>query len=218
MNIDEYFLPMLRCPISGGPVLKDSGMLVSVDGENKYRITESGIPLFAEEICSDEGRRQQSHYDRVSQGYLKNLTYPHTQEYMRYLDTVFLEQTQDAEFDNVAEICCGTGEAFKLLGDRVKSGIGVDVSLSMLERARRDLPHARYLFLQGDATMLPLGDNKFSSVFILGGIHHVNNRGQLFKEIFRILKSGGKLYWREPVSDFFCGAGSGKSFIRFHHP
>jgi SAM-dependent methyltransferase len=37
---------------------------------------------------------------------------------------------------------------------------------------------------------------------MLGGIHHVNDRAALFGEIARILKPGGRFYFREPVSDF----------------
>ena len=42
---------------------------------------------------------------------------------------------------------------------------------------------------------------------MLGGIHHVNDRDGLFREIARILKPGGRFYWREPVSDFLLWRG-----------
>ena len=83
------------------------------------------------------------------------------------------------------------------------SAVGVDISVSMLEVARQKFPQPHFLFVQGDATQLPLQTGQFDSVFMLGGIHHVNQRRQLFAEIFRILKPGGQFYWREPVSDFF---------------
>ena len=73
----------------------------------------------------------------------------------------------------------------------------------MLEEARRELPGSQYTFIQGDATMLPLADASCDNVVMFGGIHHVNDRQQLFSEVNRILKPDGQFYWREPVSDFF---------------
>jgi len=40
-------------------------------------------------------------------------------------------------------------------------------------------------------------------VFVFGGIHHVNDRRGMFAEVYRVLKPGGRFYWREPVDDFF---------------
>lgn len=203
MTVSEAFLSLLRCPVSNQPVREEAGSLVAVSLPARYRITPSGIPLFAEASCSGDARRQQAHYDRIAEKYLANLAYPHTQEYLNYLDRAFLEELGDGELGTCAEICCGGGEAFQLLGTRVGRGIGVDVSVSMLEAARTKFAADHYFFAQGDATSLPLGDGVLDTVFIFGGIHHVNDRATLFREIFRVLKPGGKFYWREPVSDFF---------------
>lgn len=203
MKLNSSVLEMMQCPITGENLHQSGTYLVTESHKHRYRINEAGIPLFAENFCSAEGQQQQQHYEKVASAYLKNLTFPHTQEYMKYLDTAFLVHCRDAVMDNVAEICCGRGEAFHLLGGRVKSGIGVDITVSMLESARRELPGENLIFIQGDATMLPLKNDKFDSIFMLGGVHHVNDRAKLFSEIFRILKPGGRVYWREPVSDFF---------------
>lgn len=203
MGVPADFLDMLQCPVSGQPVGERDDSLGAIDSSVGYRINPAGIPLFAEELCTEDARRQQLHYDRIAQKYLANLAYPHTQEYMKYLDTAFLKEVGDADMGACAEICCGGAEAFQLLDSRVNRGIGIDVSVSMLEAARARFPSDHYFFAQGDATMLPLRDNVLDSAFILGGIHHVNDRVRLFQEIFRVLKPGGKLYWREPVSDFF---------------
>lgn len=204
MQIAEKFLTMLRCPQSGTPLRQGDQGLVSCDGSLRYRISPSGVPLFAEHFCTEDARRQQAHFEKIAGIYIDNLAYPHTQEYAAYLDRAFLDVAADARLGSTAEICCGSGEAFRLLGSRVGSGLGLDISLSMLEVARRNLPQVgQYCFIQGDATSLPLTDSLFDSVFIIGGIHHVNDRQRLFHEIFRILKPGGRFYWREPVSDFF---------------
>jgi ubiquinone/menaquinone biosynthesis C-methylase UbiE len=203
MTVQDEFIDLLQCPASKQPVCRRGNILAAANSPVSYRLTGSGIPLFAEELCSDDARRQQVHYDRVAQQYLANLGYPHTQEYMNYLDTAMLEEIKGANLEECGEICCGSAEAFQLLDSRLRRGIGVDVSISMLEAARARFPSGNYFFAQGDATNLPLRDETLDNVFMLGGIHHVNDRDQLFGEIFRVLKPGGRFYWREPVSDFF---------------
>jgi SAM-dependent methyltransferase len=200
MILDSRVVGMLRCPASAERLHEEGSYLVCASREHRFPISESGIPLFAEHFCSAEGRAQEAQYDRIAGAYLENLEYPHTREYTAYLDRAFLDEVGDSDLGFVAELCCGRGEAFQLLRDRVELGVGVDVSQSMLEAARRELP--QLVFLQADATRLPLGDGQFDAVLILGGIHHVNDRRKLFSEVFRILKPGGRFCWREPVSDF----------------
>ncbi len=199
----RHFLDLLQCPLYGRPLRERNGHLVAEGIGTRFRFSASGIPLFAEWRCSTAGLRQQEHYDRIASQYLANLGYPHTQEYTAYLDAAFLAQCGEASLGDCAELCCGAGEGFQLLGRRVTRGVGVDISLSMLEAARQRLPADQYYFAQGDATMLPLATGAFDSVVMLGGIHHVDDRVRLFRQVQRILKPGGRFYFREPVSDFF---------------
>jgi ubiquinone/menaquinone biosynthesis C-methylase UbiE len=196
------FLDLLRCPQSGHALSLGENKLKTIDGAVSYAVTDRGICLFAEKYCSTEAKIQQSHYDRIAQAYMENLAYPHTQEYMAYLDKELLDLVTRSALGTVAEICCGRGEAIALLADEIGRGIGVDISTAMLEHARGEHPQDKFLFVQGDATTLPLADAAFDSVFMLGGIHHVSDRRRLFSEVARILKPGGRFYFREPVSDF----------------
>lgn len=199
---DVRNLDLLRCPRTGDTLRIDGGHLVGLGAMRRYEIGRRGIPLFAEEFCSPEARIQQAHYDKIAAAYAANLGYPHTQEYMAYLDRVLLDVVDPKTLGAVAEICCGRGEAFQLLGGRIGRGIGVDVSLSMLQAALDENPDRNLSFVQGDATTLPLASDAFDSVFMLGGVHHVTNRRALFQEVARVLKPGGRFYFREPVSDF----------------
>jgi ubiquinone/menaquinone biosynthesis C-methylase UbiE len=165
-------------------------------------MSPTGIPLFAEHFCSEDAQRQREHYERIAPEYLSNLGYAHTQEYMRYLDGAFLDALKSDDLGCCAEICCGGAEAFQLLEPRIARGIGVDISLSMLESAKSKMSSGQFLFVQGDATALPIRNSVLDNVVIFGGIHHVNDREGLFREVFRVLKPGGSFYWREPVSDF----------------
>jgi ubiquinone/menaquinone biosynthesis C-methylase UbiE len=196
-------LAFLVCPVSHEPLRRERDTLVSLSGAHRYPVSPSGIPLFATAACSDDARRQQAHYDRVAATYLESLAYPHTEEYLRCLDDAWLQLLGDGTVGDVAEICCGRGEALRLLASRLDHGVGVDISLAMLEAARRDLRGPNLLFVQGDATRTPLPSERFDHVVMLGGIHHVNDRPALFREVFRVLKPGGRFVYREPVSDFF---------------
>jgi ubiquinone/menaquinone biosynthesis C-methylase UbiE len=197
------FLDLLRCPATSGPLQLRDHALVSADGAHRYPIDDAGIAQFAATPGSSDAQIQQAHYDRVADAYVTNLSYPHTREYTAYLDQALLVQLPDAGLGDVAEICCGRGEAVELVAGRFKRAVGVDISLNMLHAARRDHHAQNLTFIQGDATRLPLAEGAFDSVFMLGGIHHVNDRATLFREIARILKPGGRFYFREPVSDFW---------------
>lgn len=200
--MDEALLPFLKSPENHEELILIKDELVSVSGEERYSVRQ-GIPLFAEKNCSEEGRVQQKHYDKIAQIYVDNLSYPHTQEYTSYLDEKFLSVVDDEKLGVVAEVCCGAGEAFPLLKDKIELGIGLDISLQMLNQARKKLPEPKFHYVQGDATKIPIKDSSVDSVIMLGGIHHVPDRNALFSEIFRILKPGGQFIWREPVSDFW---------------
>jgi ubiquinone/menaquinone biosynthesis C-methylase UbiE len=195
---------LLRCPISWAPLHHSGAGFSSEDGAHVYLLSPTGIPQFATEVISEDAAVQREHYDRIAAAYVANLGYPHTQEYMRYLDDAMRCIIPSGSLGTVAEICCGRGEAFEMIGDRVETGIGVDISPAMLEEAARlHAANPRLRFVQGDATNLPLQDASFDTVFMFGGIHHVNDRQALFSEIARILKPGGTFFYREPVSDFF---------------
>lgn len=196
-------MPLLRCPQSDESLRQDGSNLVSESGRNSYRIDGNGIPLFADAFCSPEALIQQSHYDEIADAYAANLDYPHTREYMSYLDDILREQVDIHSLGLVAEVCCGTGEAFALFEDSIRKGVGIDVSSSMLTKGKSAFDNDQLHFVQGDATRMPLAENSFDTVFMLGGIHHVPDRDALFKQVFRILKPGGVYIWREPVSDFW---------------
>ncbi|MDH3742321.1 MAG: class I SAM-dependent methyltransferase [Hyphomicrobiales bacterium] len=203
-NSARGYLYLLRCPATGQPVTRDGNDLTDILGTHRYPLSASGIPQFALEFSTGDAAIQREHYDTIAQAYVTNLGYPHTKEYLRYLDNAILDVIEPGNLGAAAEICCGRGEAFKLIGNRIDVGIGVDISPAMLEEATKlHSPNRNLHFVQGDATNLPLNDGQFDNVFMFGGIHHVNDRASLFAEIARILKPGGKFYYREPVSDFF---------------
>jgi len=176
--------------------------LVTMDGGQRYRLTDSRIPMFAEDFVSPEAETQRRHYNKIAGAFTANLAYPHTREYLAYLHRAVLEAVGQGGLGTVAELCCGRGEALTLFGSRVHRYVGIDVSESMLQSTQKQHNHPNAILLQADATRVPLSSESVDTVLVLGGIHHVPERAQLFAEIARILKPGGRFIYREPVSDF----------------
>jgi ubiquinone/menaquinone biosynthesis C-methylase UbiE len=161
----------------------------------------------AEGLLSNEAHRQQEHYAKIAALYIANLQYPHTQEYMIYLDEALLKAVGSRQLGTCLELCCGHGEAATLLMNRMARCIGIDVSLHMLRKAKELSPGVHAIFLQGDATRIPLAAATVDNVIMLGGVHHVTDRNGLFAEIYRVLKPGGRFYFREPLNDFLLWRG-----------
>jgi ubiquinone/menaquinone biosynthesis C-methylase UbiE len=192
---------LLRCPATGGPLEPAGGTLNGPQG-NCYPVSDSGVPLFATGLISADAQRQRAHYDAIAAAYEANLAYPHTRAYLAYLDEVLLAAVGARPLGTMAELCCGLGEAVKLFAGRYNRAVAIDISPAMLERAVRENRQMSVTFVQADATRLPLANEAFDTVVLLGGVHHVNDRARLFAEVARILKPGGHCIFREPVSDF----------------
>lgn len=200
--MDEALMSYLICPVSHERLSLLENKLISESGKYEYPV-EQDIAMFAKQCNSEESKAQQQHYDNIAQVYIENLGYPHTQEYTSYLDEKLLDVVGSNSLGVVAEICCGAGEAFPLIKDKIEFGIGLDISLQMLLQAKSKKLSKNFHYVQGDATQMPLKGGSVDTVIMLGGIHHVPDREALFAEISRILKPGGQFIWREPVSDFW---------------
>ena len=193
---------LFRSPLTRRVLRREKDGFITEDGDEYFPVSASGIPLFAGEFISDDAKVQQSHYDTLADIYIENLGYPHTQEYMEYLDDGVFDAIGSEPLGRMAELCCGRGEAIRLLENQFTLAIGVDVSQKMLESALQDIGNPSVALIQGDATKLPLESESFDTVMMLGGIHHINDRAALYGEVERILKPGGRFIFREPVDDF----------------
>src|SRR5262245_41771028 len=198
------FVDMLRCPRSGQQLVVDGEALATVDGRHRYRLSRAGIVMFAENFASPEAKTQRHHYNKIAEAFTANLEYPHTREYRAYLDRAMLKAVGEGELGLVVELCCGSAkEAMTLFGRRARRYVGIDISENMLQAALSQHNHPNMILLQADATHVPLASESVDTVVTLGGIHHVPQRSRLFAEIVRILKPGGRFFYREPVSDLF---------------
>ena len=92
------------------------------------------------------------------------------------------------------DLCTGTGKLAHELLPRVQPGgrvIGVDFSAAMLEVARAREPGVR--FELGDVTALPLAERSADAVTIAFGYRNLVDRPAGLREMYRILRPGGRV-------------------------
>lgn len=94
----------------------------------------------------------------------------------------------------VLDLCTGTGRLAHELLPFVKPGgrvIGIDFSEGMLALARRREPDVE--FQLGDVTRLSYGDASVNAITIGFGLRNLVDREAALREMYRVLRSGGRL-------------------------
>lgn len=94
--------------------------------------------------------------------------------------------------ENALDVCCGTGDFMvplqKAVGDKGKVS-GIDFCLPMLQVAKQKNHPSIAL---GDACQLPVQSNSFQGVSVGWGIRNVPDIDGAHRELFRVLKPGGR--------------------------
>ena len=86
----------------------------------------------------------------------------------------------------IADICCGSGAMFPLLGNRILAG--VDFTRAMLQIAARN-PGAR--LVEGDAQKIPFRSEIFDAAIIVYSVRNIPDLASALGELNRILEPGG---------------------------
>jgi arsenite methyltransferase len=110
--------------------------------------------------------------------------------------TAAVEATDPQPGQVAADIGFGGGLGLALLLDRVGQVHGVDISTSMIERARREfraeVSAGRLRLQQGSLTALPLADGSVHALITVNTIYFVADLPQAFAELARVLASDGR--------------------------
>lgn len=108
---------------------------------------------------------------------------------------------------SILDIGCGTGWAIgqtARLIDNKGSFYGVDLSAKMIERAKENFKaKENFHFIKSNAESIPLDDNLFDAIICTNSFHHYLHPDKALKEMYRLLKTGGKVYILDPTADIW---------------
>lgn len=88
----------------------------------------------------------------------------------------------------------GTGRISSLFSEITPNVIIADSALSMLKEAKKKGLHS----INAVSEKLPLNNNAFDRIVIIDALHHVVDQKQTIKEMWRLLKPGGRIIIEEP--------------------
>lgn len=154
----------------------------------------------------------------------------------RFLDGLFDNESPNSALDSrhtisILETGCGNGKTLKALNAYLKSSkrearvVGLDISFEATRLASGMGSEMRMgvgesnpwnqdesvSFVVGDISILPFKDNSFDCVFCSHVLGHLTRdaRVRATAELFRVLKTGGLLYFKAfSCSDFRFGKGT----------
>ncbi len=117
---------------------------------------------------------------------------------------------QPQEYEKVLDVATGTGDlAYSILSHSKATVYGLDFAVNMLTlnyEKRDNADRHRYFLLGGDAESLPVESDSFDIITISYGIRNVGDMEVALREMYRVLKPGGRvgiLEFSQPENEMF---------------
>ena len=127
--------------------------------------------------------------------------------YLRRGQSDVISLLQLKENMSILDIGCGTGWALgqtARLIDNKGSFYGVDLSAKMIKKAKENFKtKENFHFIKANAESIPLDDNLFDAIICTNSFHHYLHPDKALKEMYRLLKTGGKVYILDPTADIW---------------
>jgi len=117
----------------------------------------------------------------------------------------FFEYFNELKEKTVLEIGCGSGGGTELILKYFspKKLIATDLDPRLIALAKNNVQNKKVIFEKANATKLSYKEKSFDAIFDYGVIHHIPlpEWKECLKEIYRVLKPGGKLFLWESLEE-----------------
>jgi|GEM_PF-413695 len=121
-------------------------------------------------------------------------SYAHSESHAQDRDlTLLVEHLRLGADDRVLDVATGAGFTARALGEIARSVVGLDLTLRMLQEARRIAPGGHIRWVTADACALPFGDGVFDVVTVRRAPHHFPDLAGALREMLRVLRPGGRI-------------------------
>jgi ubiquinone/menaquinone biosynthesis C-methylase UbiE len=120
-------------------------------------------------------------YDALSKNYDELYGEEQDKKHAKVLDLL-----GNKKFDVIVDVGCGTGKLLELISQRSQLGLGIDLSIHMLNKAKLRTTNASVQLVRADASHLPLQDHTADGVTSISMTESGPALDEHFNELLRI--------------------------------
>ena len=204
----SHVLDTCVCPFCYGKLKNSGDDILCHECDFTFPVL-NGIPVFiSKNDMSHKNRKLSSLYDKSTikhHGSYKSCGYSGKNDYLSRLNII----KRWIDFENIngkkiIDIGCGTGLMTEQLVQRNEVW-GIDISLGLLGFAEKKGLKTSL----ASAAKLPYAHNTFDMAICIGVIPYYNNPSDIFSELFRVTRPGGRIVVSSTADSFLI------RFVRF---
>jgi ubiquinone/menaquinone biosynthesis C-methylase UbiE len=173
------------------------------------------------DIENEVKKANRQFYDTVANSY-ELIDGRRSESLARYVRGILRTVSARTEGDSILDLGCGSAFVSKVAQGLFEKTYAMDISFEIVKRA----PVARLQRIVGDLDYIPARGSSFDCVAAFAVLHHCYSFEKLFKEVYRVLRSGGVFYsdhdmnraffnrFRLLLNTYRCFSGTGCKYVK----
>ncbi|WP_375752278.1 class I SAM-dependent methyltransferase [Vibrio sp. HN007] len=147
---------------------------------------------------SDVVNANKEFYNLEAKEYLENEYYAYTNNIQAdVLNNLHYSVSNSEGNEQFLDLACGSGFLSKLVSrnDLLQKGTGIDISEEQVALFNSEVKSPKFIAKVGDVTKLDFEDNSIDVVAGYSVLHHFFDYYEVLKEVTRVVKKGGVIYF-----------------------